>query len=227
MNIVLGSLFRNSAGRHIGLYFDRVRALQDALPAGDTLRLALVEGDSVDNTASLLRVFANGLDIPLDLVTRNHGGPVYGSTEEVARMTALSQVGNGFLEAVQDTDDVAIYVESDLIWAPDTMLRLAQQLQSGVVDVVSPLVFAGAAFYDIWAFRKSGVRFGPFHPYHHELVFDGLTEVDSTGSCLVMRAAVARAVRMSDGALVEFCNNARSRGYRVWVDARERIGHPA
>jgi hypothetical protein len=102
-----------------------------------------------------------------------------------------------------------------------------RQLQPGVVDVVSPLVFAGEAFYDIWAFRKSGIRFGPFYPFHHELVLDGLTEVDSVGSCLVMRAAVARAVRMSDGALVEFCNNARSRGYRVWVDAREQIRHPA
>jgi len=225
MTIALLSIFRNSAGRHISLYFQRVRALRAALPAETLLRLVLVEGDSTDRTTAQLCEEAAAAGLPLDLVTRNHGGPVYGSTEEPTRLQALSYVVNGGLDAVRETDDVVVYVESDLIWEPATILRLISQLAPGK-DVLAPLIFAGTAFYDIWAFRKSGIRFGPFEPFHHELVVGDLTEVDSVGSCLVMRAEVARNVRMSDYALVQFCDRAREQGYHIWADARERIHHP-
>lgn len=226
MNIVIGSMFRNTAGRHNHLYFLRmVDLLAAAGMRGDKVRLALVEGDSSDDTRGELERYAVSLGLPLDLITRNHGGPVYGSTEEPSRMQALSYVANGFMEAVRETDDVAMYVESDLIWTPKVFYHLADQLRPGV-DVIAPLVFAGTAFYDIWGFRKSGIRFGPFEPFHHELVQDGLTEVDSVGSCLVMRPEVAMRTRMTDYALVQFCDNARAGGYHVWVDARERIFHP-
>ena len=226
MNIVLGSSFRNSAGRTIEVYFRRVQALQKILSSDTTLRLALVEGDSVDHTAEHLAIAAINIQIPFQLIRRNHGGPVYGSTEQPERMRALSYVGNGFFEAVQISDDYVVYVESDLIWEPDVILRLIQQISPGVIDVVSPLVFAGEAFYDIWAFRKNGVRFEPFTPYHSELNLDGLTEVDSTGSCMVMHTAVARETRMTDNAFVSFGEQARAKGYKIWVDSKERIYHP-
>jgi hypothetical protein len=86
-------------------------------------------------------------------------------------------------------------------------------------------VFAGEAFYDIFAFRKSGRRFAPFPPFHEEL--GGLTEVDSAGSCLVMKADVARQCRMNDkSGLVSFCDDARAKGFQVWVDPSLRIYHP-
>lgn len=226
MNVVVGSAFRNSGGRLWG-YFSQVSELRRVLfNQGHGIRLIAVEGDSVDNTAQQLLRFADDYELPIRLVTRNHGGPVFGSTEAPERMKALSYVGNGILEAVRSVDDVLVYVESDLLWKADVIVRL-MSLLSQQIDVISPLVMADKAFYDIWGFRKDGERFGPFHPYHAGLRLDQPTEVDSVGSCLVMKAQVARDVRIPDGgALVGFCQVAREQGYHVWVDARERINHP-
>ena len=226
MNIVVCSACRNSEmSGHLPLYFAQVQALQRAHEGA--VRLLAVEGDSFDNTATWLQKYADASRIELELVTRSHGGPVYGSTEHPSRMAALSIVGNGVFEHVRPGDDVLVYVESDLIWDAETILRLASRLGPGV-DVVAPLVFAGPHFYDVWGYRKDGVRFSPFSPYHSDLLTDGLTAVDSVGSCLVMRAEVARQCRIINGAcLVGFCADVRQKGFQVFVDATARIEHPA
>lgn len=225
MNVVLGSAFRNSARPHVARYMAQAAALRDALGPAHGFRVRAVEGDSTNDTPGLLRAEAAMRLVPLDLATCAHGGPVFGSTEDPARMAALSGVGNAILDGVTDRDDVLVYVESDLIWQPTTMLRLAAQLGPGR-DVMAPMPFAGDHFYDVWAFRVNGTRFGPFAPYYHQLRLDQPTPVDSVGSCLVMRAEVARRVRMTDGAIVQFCANARAQGYQIFCDARERVSHP-
>jgi len=224
VKIVIGSAFRNSTRDYVQVYMDRVVALRAALN-GSTLRVHAVEGDSANNTVGYLREEAADRKLPLEVVTRDHGGPVFGSTEQPERMTALSHVGNGILEGVQDDDQVLFYVESDLVWSPDVILRLIDQLSPGR-DVIAPMVFAGAAFYDIWGFRVNGHRFGSLPPYYASLSLSGLTPIDSAGSCLVMRAEVARRARMTTGALVEFCANARAAGFKIFCDGRERIYHP-
>ena len=227
MNIAVGSAFRNSAGAHLSRYIhqlDRFRV--EALARGHHVRWIAAEGDSVDNTRMEILRFARQLPIELHITVRAHGGPVFGSTEGADRMKALSYVGNGILENVGPDVDALVYIESDLVWKPGTMLRLIDKLE-GDVDVVSPLIFAGEAFYDIWAFRKGGERFGPFAPFHPELHPTELTEVESAGSCLVMRGEVARTCRIVDDmALVGFCRDARAKGYNIYVDPTERIEHP-
>jgi hypothetical protein len=143
-------------------------------------------------------------------------------------MKALAYVGNGILESVPADVDVLVYIESDLLWRPKPILALIEQLVAGETDIVAPLVFAGEAFYDIFAFRAQGERFSPFPPYHRGFAegADRL-EVESAGSCLVMRGDVARACRIGETeGLVSFCADARAKGYRIWVDRRVRIDHP-
>lgn len=229
MRVTLGSAFRNSAGGQIRRYFHQVDALIGALmPGGHELDLILVEGDSRDNTREELACRAKDTGLSFNLVTRNHGKKEFGSTEDPERMKALSYVGNGILESVRRSTDVLFYVESDLIWKPDVLLRLADELLPKRIDVIAPLVFAGEHFYDVWGFRDlGGKRFGPFHPYSHTLKLSEPTEVGSVGSCLVMFGDVARHTRIPEGeALVGFCRAARENGYRVWTDARERVDHP-
>lgn len=240
MKVAIGSCFRNNAGEYIARYFSRVAKLKAEIAEHNLpieLELVLVWGDSADETLVHLRRAADALELPSEIVERSHGGPVYGSTEAPERMRALSFVGNGVFESIRPDVDALVYVESDLIWRPRMILKLLEkvcppvELEAFAVDVIAPLCFAGRAFYDIWAFRKSGVRFGPFVPYHGELILDGLTEVDSVGSCLVMSGKVARQVRIplegpGDLALVGFCREARAAGFRIYVDARERIDHP-
>jgi hypothetical protein len=231
MRVVIGSAFRNSAGYHLQRYFVQVNSLHEQLvAAGHSLRVVAVEGDSSDDTRFQIMRWAEHLNLSLHLETRNHGQRVFGSTEEPERMAALSYVGNGILESVREDDDVLVYVESDLVWRAEVIRSLVNKLGAGV-DVISPLVFAGEAFYDIWAFRKGGFedqyRFGPFHPFHPKLRFDHPTPMHSTGSCLVMKAEVARKCRIiNNEALVGFCKDVYDKGFFLWADARERIQHP-
>jgi hypothetical protein len=230
MKLAIGSSFRNMAGGRLQNYVIQLHALNNLMKdQGHQLRWIAVEGDSIDETEKQLRQFADQIEIPLQLVKRDHGGPVFGSTEAPERMKALSFVGDGIFESIREDDDALIYVESDLVWRPQTFLRLVHRLSPGItdVDMLAPLIFAGECFYDIWGFRKDGIRFGPFPPFHHALNVDGLTLVDSVGSCFVVRAQVARECRMiNDMALVGFCEDVRAHGYNIYCDSRERVVHP-
>lgn len=224
MKLAIGSAFRNSAGR-LANYERQVRDLQRLLP---DIELVSVHGDSTDGTEDALRAMAVRLGLVPNVIERSHGGPVFGSTEQPERFKALSYVGNGILENIHEDIDYLFYVESDLLWDAKTVLRLLARAQE--VDIVSPLIYAGAVFYDVWGFRGlDGQRFSPFHPYHSSLKFGGeLTEVSSVGSALLMRGQVARECRIiNDGCLVGFCEDARNKGYRIWCDSSLLVNHPA
>lgn len=240
MRFVVLSAFRNSAGGQITRWMDQIVNLRRELRQSHFcyLRAVAVEGDSKDATLVQLKSLAvkmAGL-FEIDVVMCNHGGPVFGSTEDHARMAALSKVSNAMLDSVRGNDDIVIYVESDLIWEGSTISALIDHVLAGHSDVVAPLVFAGDNFYDVYAYRGlDGSRFSPFAPYHSSLrsnplssSLTGLVEVSSVGSCLVMRGGTARRVRIVNGdALVGWCGEARRLGYRISVAPELRIRHPA
>lgn len=230
MNIAIGSAFRNAAGPQVERFLRQVCALSLHAGKGHRVRVIAAEGDSVDGTAMDLVAQARHLGVPLELIVCAHGGPWFGSTETPERMAALTKVGNAILCGVRPDDDVLVYVESDLLWDAHTigsLVDIAHERRHGA-DVVAPLVFAGELFYDIYAFRKGGRRFSPFPPYHPDLRPNGLTSVDSAGSCLVMRAEIAREVQMPDGGvLVGWCDAARQRGHCVAVHTGFSVRHPA
>lgn len=247
MNIVLGSAFRNSSNAHITRWADQCHALESylysipgrgilGLTQDDPLRFRViaVEGDSINDTQAQLHRECKRRGLELDLRTCNHGGRVFGSTEDEDRLKALSLVGNAILGGVRLIDDVMVYVESDLVWSADTITRLITRVLEGY-DVIAPLIFAGEHFYDVFVYRGTdGNRFSPFYPYHHSLsvneeksILPLPVEVSSVGSCLVMKADVARTCRIRNGnALLGFCEDVRSKRYKVWVDKTERIEHP-
>jgi hypothetical protein len=251
MHFVVASAFRNAAGRQVSTWISQCLALHRELRdhyycSFCSFRAIAVEGDSTDRTAQQLGYEAAQRGLDLTLVRCHHGGPIYGSTEQPERMVALSKVGNAILDAVDERDDVLVYVESDLLWDAETIRRLIDKAlysaharsrgKNEWFDIYSPLVMAGDLFYDVWATRDlDGNRFSPFPPFHHGLQRAGLMrhgqmmEVSSTGSCLVMPASVARdtRVRMTTGALVEWCEKARAVGYRIAVDPSCVVRHPA
>lgn len=230
MNIVLGSAFRNAAGQQIARWSKQCCSLEMNLEnIGYNFRMIAVEGDSTDNTHNELKSHKDaGADI--QIVTFNHGGPIFGSTEHPERLNALSEVGNAILSSVRESDDILIYVESDLIWDAKIIISLIDTLNVCELDVVAPLIFAGNLFYDVFVYRGlDGARFSPFPPYHtHLTLSESLpVEVESAGSCLVMQAEVARKCRIKDGrALLGLCKDVRDKGYHIFVDPTQRIYHP-
>lgn len=223
MIVALGGMFRNST-RYLPRYFSQVTALDHALASrGDSLRLVLAEGDSVDGTWEELAKYTRRRDAVL--VKRTHYGPYWGSEDNPARWRALSWVCNGILDHVSQDVDRFLYVETDLAWTAETMIALLDQL-SYDRPAMSPMCFTQVGdFYDIWGHIKDGVAFSPFPPYH-EALNGHPVEVDSTGSCVSMLGEVARAVRYGPDDLVRGLGRSiREQGYSLWVDPSLRVVH--
>jgi hypothetical protein len=189
-------------------------------------------GDSPENLGHLLAVEAKDHGVDIVIGRHDHGGPIFGSTENPARMKALSGLANAgleLLEAYLHEGDQVFYVESDLEWEPNTVLHLASMLSFYNIDAVAPMIYAGKAFYDIWGYRgMDKERFGPFPPYHPSLHERPIVQVSSVGSAFMMTADVAQETRITDdNALVGFWDQAAKLGYRVFVDQGAMVRHPA
>jgi hypothetical protein len=97
---------------------------------------------------------------------------------------------------------------------------------------VGPVCHGGRAFYDIWGYRHlDGERFSPFvstlGPENPKVAPRAVCELSSIGSCLAMRANVAREMRITDDyCLVGWCKNARVAGYRVGIHWDAQVNHP-
>ena len=222
------SFFRNSQGAQIQRFMDQVQVLRNV--SIYPVRVVAVYGDCTDDTANDLLRQAEQRDLALTLVESNHGGPVFGSTESLDRLKALSQIGNAGLDAITDEDAFVFYVESDLIWDASTVLHLLEQVKrQQTPTIVAPLIFAGKHFYDVFCFRKNGARFGPFYPYHSELDHsrNAVTEVDSVGSAFVMPAEIARQCRIrNENVLLGFCEDVWAHGFKIVVDPSVQVDHP-
>lgn len=231
MRIVIVSAFRQMSGR-INRYFRQAHALQAHVGDDHSVRVVAVEGDSTDETDRELVSMAELWQMPLQLVKHDHGKPWFGSTEAADRLEALTGVMKAGLAGVKKTDDLMLYVESDLIWTPHevgSVIDIAFE-QREDFDIVAPLTFAGEAFYDIWGFvGLDGERFSPFHPYHPDIERAGVSEVKSVGSCFAMRAeAVLKVGTKFTGklALRSFCEAARRKKLRIGVAPEFRVDHP-
>lgn len=220
------SAFRNARG-YLDRYFRQIAALKSHAGPAHHIRVVAMEGDSRDDTPKYLR---QPHCVPVEVVTYNHGLREFSSTEDRDRLSALTRVMTTGMAAVLDTDDVVLYVESDLVWEPHqvgSIIDLAYRREDGF-DILSPLVFAGSDFYDVWGFRGlDEERFAPYPPYHSQLQPAGITEVSSAGSCLAFRAEVAWSVEpIGEEGLVSWCRGARELGMRVGVAADFRVYHP-
>lgn len=231
MRVVVASAHRSHAGR-VKNYMRQVADLRDEIAGIAHVRVIAAEGDSTDGTREALIKQSRVNHLDLELLDVSHGGPQYGSTEQPERMAQLSKIANSIFDAVRLDDDMVFYVESDLLWVPAAAIALINNAYHAhfSYDIWAPLVMAGDLFYDVWAYRDlDGNRLSPFPPHHSRLGSSLCPmELSSAGSCLAMRAEIARSVRIhDDNALVGWCSRARQLGYRIAVDPSVIIRHPA
>lgn len=231
MIAALASIMRNGEG-YLDRYLGQAEALRAVLAErGDALVLRVAEGDSTDCTWARLTEAVR--DTPgMAIYKLDHGGPEYGSVDHPTRWGNIARTWNGLFERIKGHDfDALIYVEADLLWKPQTMVRLLERLNeaSRPVDVVSPMsMHAGGFFYDTWGHRAQGRNFTAWPPYHAGLVDlkpGELLRIDSAGSCMVMIDEVARTCRFSEqDAMLGHSINAR--GYGFWLDPEQVVVHP-
>ena len=227
MNVVVGSMFRDSTG-YLETYIAQIHGLRDLLEArGDKLRVVAVENDSQDDTHLRLDDWGGNVFCDLTLIKVHDDCPYYRSIDDPKRWRHLAWVANHVLEDVDDRDDVLLYVESDLGWEPAEMLQLIDHTR--LLPAVSCPNYAfekGGRYYDIWGSRKDGRRFSPHRPYHPDWSEELMT-MDSVASVLAVRADIARKTRFGDtNCFIGWCEDIRSQGHTIWYDPSLCVIHP-
>jgi len=191
------------------------------------LRLVAAEGDSVDGTRERIKELSNEYNIPLTITDTTHGHMKWASVEDPVRMRTMSDVMNKALDEVRDSDDVVVWIMSDLEWKPKDICFL---VRSALAEKEGYSIFApevriksSGQFYDTWAFRHfNGTRFdAKFNPSTVDADF---ITISSAGSCLVMNACVAKHCRADKDEAVSFCKNARNK-YNIALAANVQIYH--
>lgn len=233
MNVVLASAFRD-ATPYLGRYFDQVVGLNDALhSAGHKLFCLWGEGDSSDHTLTALRAMRWRLNSQVVDVT--HGGRKFGSIVNARRFQQLAHVGNTIWAAIPETADAVLWVESDLIWEPTTLLALVEH--TAIYPCAAPMILdllpdtgaqANVTYYDTYGFMRRGIHFTKAPPYHPDLpAVTRMVRMDSVGSCLAMRGAVAKGLYFpANDVIVGLCAQIREKGESVWLDKQLVVWHP-
>lgn len=229
------SLFGNAVG-YIDRYFEQIEGLREQLRQSEprsSLSLILGYGDDIDHTGELLAVYSSE-SIGARLIDVSHGGRIIGSFENEERFRQLAKAGNRVLAEIPEDADIAVWLESDLIWNPATMMMLLDRLNHlpavapRILHFDNPRLYPGKGpfWYDTFAFRRNGKRFANLPPYHADIAND-LLQVDSAGSCLAMRGALARMVRLTEEDVIYgLCKQIYALGGTIWLDPSLTIYHP-
>lgn len=235
MNIAIVSYFHNSKN-YLYRYLSQVDALSELLEdRGDKLTLVLGYGDDTDGTRQLLHEEAHG-PYGVELVDVTHGGKVYGSVVDKVRFKQLAGIVNKLWDNIPEETDIVGYIESDLTWKPEALLRLIEGVTSlsdalQAPTLLSPLIMTAegekSTFYDTWAFRHNGRSFRARWPYHTQMrSAPEYLEMDSVGSCFFTQAELARKLDWpEEDVIVGLCRKARELGANVLLDTRTEVYH--
>lgn len=237
MNIVICSAFRN-ASAYIDRYFEQIDGLGNLLAhRRQWLSLIIGYGDSTDDTHEML-FEASSWSVGARLVDCSHGGPAYGSIVDADRFRQLAHVANQMWRCIPQDADVAMLLDGDLIWQPETLARLIDHVEEmpavapRVMHATNPGLYGGPGpfWYDTFSFRRNGVRFDNTPPYHRDLsgaVPGDLVQLDSAGGCLAVRGDLARQVCFpEEDVVVGMCRQIRAHGGSIWLDPGLEVKHP-
>ena len=164
------------------------------------------------------------------LIRVDHGGPDHGSVVNAERFANMAKVWNRIWAAIPGDADVVLFVEADLEWHPKTMITLIDSLRE--YPAIAPMImlrregFPIDAFYDCWAFRKDGLPFNHRPPYFQGWSTDMPVLLDSAGSCIAMRADIARMVTWpAEDVIRGICRQIHELGHGVWLDPWLEVYH--
>lgn len=213
---------RNSAD-YVDRYMEQATRLHKEV--GDPFRVIVVEGDSTDDTWDRLqeyKAFAS-----LTTLKVEHGGPPFESVDRPLRWRQIASVCNVGMVAAQrelDDDEPLVYVESDLIWEPETLARLVDHLHE--FPAATCLSMQGARFWDTFGYRVGGRRFNPWAPYYPGAA-GSMKQIDSCGSVIAMRYEVAQdAFFGHTDCILGLGESIYAAGHSLWLDPTLAVHHP-
>lgn len=234
--VVMLSMWRNDAKRRLQ---ERVTwLLSKTYPA---LRWVWIVGDSSDDTEAKLRELAvkHPAGERVTIARRDTG--IAGEDPE-SRIRRLSETANAWFDYVEEDDVYCLIHESDLVSPPNVVERLLATGKCPVAGWPVLEVNNERLFYDTFAYRCWGWRFGNRAPYHPCYRPDEPFEVDSVGSVWLFYAGDVRVksarpgaalrqdqdvARCIDRAALDLCAWMTAHGRSIWVDPSLTILQPA
>lgn len=214
-----------TGAHYLEAFFDRVEKLNTLVP----LRVIVGENDSQDTSRDMLDYWAQYATYPVTVLDCGDGSPHFSSVDDPVRWASISGVMNKVLDQLSESDDRVLYVDADLIWEPEMVVRLLAKLRPGEVDVLAPIAWSDIHNrpYDLWGTRRRGERIHPRIGWFPTVQSRGMLNVDSAACLNVMDGRWAREARFGpDNANVGWHDAMRERGARIWLDMDERVVHP-
>ena len=138
--------------------------------------------------------------------------------------------------SIQTEADLVLWLDSDMVFAPDTLARMVDTLQKNDLDILTGLYFRRVPPYSPVLFDRLDMD-GPIC-YWSEFkeIPEGLFEVGGCGfGCVLMKTDVFMDVQGKFGTMfapianngedIAFCWRARQCGYKVFCDPSVLCGH--
>lgn len=222
--MILASVFRNATG-----YLDRYQDQIEKLRVHGPVHVVAVEGDSDDDTWRRLQ------SLDFYSLKAEHGGPNYGSIDLQARWRQLAAVCNVAMCAATrfcQPDEPFVYIEADLMWEPETILTLVDDLTR--VPAVAPMSMihdqetGTERFYDTYGHTKDGELFELYPPYCDGWDPDSLIPIDTAGSCFVTLGSYLPYLHFSPTECIRGIGQSlRQNGWQLYLDPTVKVVHPS
>lgn len=157
----------------------------------------------------------------------NIGSLVYDSRNKLA------------MEAIQSQSDYVMWFDSDMLFSPDVMVEMMDELEAEKLDILSGIYFRRVKPYTpvIFEHLKINKDGSCYHRnFENDYPKDTLFEVDGIGfGGVIMRTSVLIDVFAEFGTFfnplngigedLSFCWRARKLGYKIHCDSRIKFGH--
>lgn len=156
------------------------------------------------------------------LVSFQIGSLIYHSRDALAR------------KAIECDADYILWLDSDMVFAPDTLAKLLEDRESG--DIISGLYFRRVHPFSPVLFDKLDIENGKCDWSGFEKIPNEIFEIGGCGfGCVLMRTDIIFEIASrfhelfspigSVGEDLSFCWRARQCGYKIVCDPRITLGH--
>ena len=138
--------------------------------------------------------------------------------------------------AIHTEADLVFWLDSDMVFKPDILLRMLKTLQENNLDILSGLYFRRVPPYSPVLFDQLEINGVEAKYSEFQSIPDGLFEVGACGfGCVLMKTDVFFDVHAKFGNMfapignngedVAFCWRARQCGYKIYCDPSVICGH--
>jgi GT2 family glycosyltransferase len=138
--------------------------------------------------------------------------------------------------AIQIEADYVFWLDSDMVFKPDTLIRMMETLKANDLDILTGLYFRRVPPYSPVLYNKIEIEGVACDFSEFDRIPDGLFEVGACGfGCVLMKTDVFFDVQAKFGNMfapignngedVAFCWRARQCGYKVMCDPSVVCGH--